>query len=425
MTPEKSTDQEATQPLIFWLIIFYLFLETTHATDIYSFLGDINFQRIVMLFILGTLLITKDKIYKPSNINTIIILYLCILYTASIFSLNSDVAFAVSYNYLKLVLFYFVIILCINNEKQLSLFIFFYFIICFFYILMSLREFYFYGQNIYDMGVLRLTAWDPGTGPNAFALQVAYSLPFGALLLKKESIGEIKIFKHDVLSGKYFRYILIFAYFPSAIWSIILTNSRSGLVALFLFLIMLVLRTKYRIRILLLSFVAIALIFNMLPEETKERYNVLLTITGIEHESSQQQTQVERWSTHSAKGREIGFKRGMEIFSEHPILGVGPGVYQLVSGTGEQTHNLLAQLASEAGIFAIILFAALIIAMFRRFNIMKNSGSYALKGIAIASSDTLILMLFAGVVAHTMLEFIWLQMAAIGVLGSYFIQLEK
>src|SRR2546427_9352704 len=41
---------------------------------------------------------------------------------------------------------------------------------------------------------------------------------------------------------------------------------------------------------------------------------------------------------------------------EHPLFGVGPGNFGIVSGNWHETHNTYTQLSSEAGIAALILF---------------------------------------------------------------------
>lgn len=425
MSSELSENNNTSQPFVFWLVIFYMFLAYTHATDVYPSLGNINFQRMVMLVLLFSVFVTKNKSQKKSAINVIIVLYLLVLYLASALSPMSEIAFTATNDYLKFIVFYFVIITVINTEEQFKLLVVWFFLISFLYVMMTLREFYFFGQNIYDMGVVRLTGWDPSTGPNGFALKAAYSLPFGAIVLKKGFFTELRIFKYKILTEKYFRLIVAVVYFPLTVLAIFLTNSRSGLVALAVFVLFMLFKSKHKFKILILLVAIAPLTYQAIPDESKARYGTLLGFVGIDEKPSFEKSKVEKWSTASAEGRLVGLERGMEIFMEKPMFGVGPGVFAFVSGTREQTHNLLAQLAAEAGIFALILFALLIFMIYKRYRRMQKNESSVYSNIASASIQTLVLLLFASIVAHTMLEFIWLFMAAISVLGTHFMEQQE
>ncbi len=48
--------------------------------------------------------------------------------------------------------------------------------------------------------------------------------------------------------------------------------------------------------------------------------------------------------------------QGLAVTAKNPLLGVGPGNFQVVSGIWKGTHNTYLQLSSEAGIPALILF---------------------------------------------------------------------
>src|SRR5712692_2560792 len=60
--------------------------------------------------------------------------------------------------------------------------------------------------------------------------------------------------------------------------------------------------------------------------------------------------------TGSAQAREYLLKTSIRVSLEHPLFGVGPGNFGIVSGNWHETHNTYTQLSSEAGIAALILF---------------------------------------------------------------------
>lgn len=84
------------------------------------------------------------------------------------------------------------------------------------------------------------------------------------------------------------------------------------------------------------------------------------------------------------------FNRGLSIAQQHPLFGVGPGNFEVVSGSSDArdwhgTHDTYVQLSSEAGLPALFLFLFLLKVAF-------SSVSKAMK----RSAGDAKLMLFAG-----------------------------
>jgi O-antigen ligase len=64
--------------------------------------------------------------------------------------------------------------------------------------------------------------------------------------------------------------------------------------------------------------------------------------------------------TGSAEARRALLVRSLEITAQHPLLGVGPGNFQVLSGNWHDTHNSYTQMSSEAGVLALIFFLAIL-----------------------------------------------------------------
>jgi O-antigen ligase len=58
----------------------------------------------------------------------------------------------------------------------------------------------------------------------------------------------------------------------------------------------------------------------------------------------------------SAEARRQLFWRSVEITKEHPLIGVGPGNFQEVSGSWHVTHNSFTEMSAEGGVPAFILY---------------------------------------------------------------------
>jgi O-antigen ligase len=58
----------------------------------------------------------------------------------------------------------------------------------------------------------------------------------------------------------------------------------------------------------------------------------------------------------SAQARQGLFWRSIDITVKHPLFGVGPGNFQVMSGSWHETHNSYTQMSSEGGVPALILY---------------------------------------------------------------------
>ena len=58
----------------------------------------------------------------------------------------------------------------------------------------------------------------------------------------------------------------------------------------------------------------------------------------------------------SAQQREQLFWRSVEVTKEHPLFGIGPGNFEVISGDWRVTHNSFTQMSSEGGVPALIFY---------------------------------------------------------------------
>ena len=74
----------------------------------------------------------------------------------------------------------------------------------------------------------------------------------------------------------------------------------------------------------------------------------------------------------SAEARRYLLRRSLEVTAQHPLWGVGPGNFQIVSGFWEVTHNSYTQLSSEAGIPALLLYLMILCRAFANIRAVKR-----------------------------------------------------
>ncbi len=80
----------------------------------------------------------------------------------------------------------------------------------------------------------------------------------------------------------------------------------------------------------------------------------------------------DRDPTGSAQARRDIFYRSIETTLEHPLLGVGPGNFENISGTWRETHDTYTQLSSEGGIPALLLFLIILRLAFSKVRLAQR-----------------------------------------------------
>ena len=152
------------------------------------------------------------------------------------------------------------------------------------------------------------------------------------------------------------------AYIPLAIFAIILTGSRTSLIAVIPFGIYLVgtQQIKFDRKILVFGILLISLLAMLpfIPQSVAARLGTL----GSSIESGDLGGRVELW------------RQAILIFSNHPLIGLGSGT--LDSAIGSAAHNTFVSIAAETGFIGITLFSIILaIVLFQAINIPNgNSG---------------------------------------------------
>jgi O-antigen ligase len=156
--------------------------------------------------------------------------------------------------------------------------------------------------------------------------------------------------------------IVNLAYIPLAIFSIILTGSRTSLIAVIPFGIYLIgtQQIKFGRKILVFGILLISVLalVPLIPQAITTRLGTL----GASIETADLGGRVELW------------KQAILIFSRHPLMGLGGGT--LYSAIGSAAHNTFISVAAETGFIGFVLFFTILaIVFFQAMNIQNgNSG---------------------------------------------------
>lgn len=186
--------------------------------------------------------------------------------------------------------------------------------------------------------------------PNDFALNLCIILPFCVALMLTSRSPTAKLFW---IAGS-----------GLALVGIVSTYSRGGFLALIALTIAMArqYKVKFKTFILFLAVAGSLWFIAILAVGSSSYFARLTTIADPQSDT-----------TGSAEIRQDILQRSLQVTLQHPILGVGPGQFPLVSGSWHVTHNTYTQLSSEAGIPALLIFIALAVRSFKNLALVHNS----------------------------------------------------
>ncbi len=405
-TENNLTHSSGFNPAL-WGVIGYLFLKIFRPFEYWVWLGDLRIERIYMILLIILVAVWPGKKYFHHTITVLLLIFLAVMCFSAMFAYRPDKAWDQVWEYFKLIIFYFVLILSVRDKRDFKILVIAFLVVTGIYVGKSLWEFLLHGRHVYRMGIRRLIGIDQTySDPNTFAATIVYSLPFVWALLK---IKPPKWLKLGLL-----------AYGAMAVVSIGFTGSRSGMLSFILFLLLIWMQGRKKFIGVIAVVVFLITAWILLPKEYKMRFETIFddTINPI--------------ATQSADSRIEHVKMGIKLFKMRPFAGWGPGNAPYIShdicGAEQeiQLHNLEAQTMAELGLLGILSFSAFIFMLFytkrktqQILNISETKDDF-LEQISIACTNTVILLLFDGLFGHNLYRYTWLWLAAVTVLSYRF-----
>lgn len=173
------------------------------------------------------------------------------------------------------------------------------------------------------------------SNPNDLAFAIAISVPLCLYFL----------FRSRSKLGKNIWAVAILV----MVYAVFLTASRGGLIALVAAVAMCLWEFAVRGRrryLLVVTVVAGIAFWVYAAKEVSSRFDATARSTSAEQTSAYGSTQ-ERWDL---------LIRSLKVTAKHPLFGVGPGNFEVVSGHWRVTHNSFTQISSEGGVLAFVLY---------------------------------------------------------------------
>ena len=226
------------------------------------------------------------------------------------------------------------------------------------------------------------------------------------------------------------------AFFVS-VMTVIFTFSRGGFLAMILaFMIMAFFRPP-RLPAVLLGSMTIIILFQFIPLNYQDRITSLLNILPNSRTGG--------YVDESVQGRASENLVALNIFFDHPILGVGVGNYNIYYQEysrklgldprlqDRSAHNLYLEVAAERGLLGLLVFGSIIVLTLRKVfqseTIFKRLGNNVMADLAIAVGVSLIIYLISSIFLHdAYARYFWLFIAiswSVGQSSEYLLRLKK
>lgn len=191
--------------------------------------------------------------------------------------------------------------------------------------------------------------------PNDLAINIAISFPLGLAFL---------------LHGRGFKKVVWILALACMSLGIVLTYSRSGLLAFLMCLVVCVWEFGIRgKRHYIVVATAVALVFGLGAALSTAHYRARVeSILAGNVEGS--------GDKGSLEARKELLEKSIVVAVTHPLVGVGPGCFTLVDQGWMVAHNSYTEVAAEAGFPALILFLVAIGAAFRNISKIRKSQKY-------------------------------------------------
>ena len=390
-------------PFFGLLIYFATFVVQPGA--LFPALSVLHVERVFgVLALLSMLLKIKFRktqlsfVHNP--INYILLAFLAIMGLSAFTSFWPTQSIDTAIEFAKILVFYFLISNLLTDQKKLKIFIWEYILLTGWVAISSL-EGYFTGKIMFAQGIERAQGIT-GTDPNTLAVSLCLTIPFLYFALFAEKSKFLKILNMIVLLA--------------SLATIVLTGSRGAFLGLLSIIFLIWIRTKRKFALLVVSLLALVIIWTVMPEQYKGRYRTILTATSGEVDESSQ-------------GRLNAWKAGMRMFFDRPILGVGAGAFgtaHAMSYSPERrswlkAHNTYVQLLAELGILGTIIFVILIYNVIRQnikvekkilSQIKTKDRNYYL---SMAMLTSLGCLFITGIFGHSLYRFNWYFIAALTV----------
>ncbi len=320
------------QPPSFWFICIYLFFEYVRPQQIYKPILGPPYARITLLLALASFVLERRKL-KFGLPDALIAIFSIVVVASSMTAFDPSASYEKLMDYFSWVLIYFLIANSVDTEKRFLVFMLSFLLYSFKMSQFGTRSWAADGFAFRSWGTTGAPGWFQNSGE--FGIQMCIFLPL--------------IVAFIVALGKHWPSWLRWAAWgvaATAVTGIVASSSRGAFVGLAAVVLWLLLKSRKRVRAVLVTLVLAGIVYVITPAEQKLRFQ----------EVGEDKTSISRTKM---------WKQGLQMMGDYPLLGIGYAnwpKYHAVhyGGTGLLVHNVFIQAGSELGYSGLVTFLALI-----------------------------------------------------------------
>ncbi len=333
------------EPWSFKFTCLYVFFEYVRPQEVYEWLTVLPWSRVTILSAVFFFVIEGGRVRSRSVANGLLLCFALVVLLSSVFAYSPTESFNKLVLLLNWLIAFFLISNTASDERKFYLFIVLFLLWCIKMSQFATRSFLTGGGS--SGGA---PGWFQNTGE--FALQMCIFVPLSLFFL----IGLYPSLKKSQ--------VIMLSLLPlSGVIGVVNSGSRGGLLGLGCVGLWLLLKSKRKVRGLIVLAVAAPTIWAILPQAQRDRFST----------AGKDETSVSRLTY---------WKRGLDMASKYPVLGVGyenwgayiedhyplaPGEVRKYVAPGisvvEVSHNIFIEVVSQLGYTGLVLFVLLIVSI--------------------------------------------------------------
>ena len=389
-----------------YLLGGYMWLFIHRPFEVWPWLGALRVERVYMIGVILYWACAVEKTWIRNRLNTAFLLMAVAILCSNWMSPYAPFFNATVENWLKVAIFYVLVMSSVRSPQDLRRLVTMFLVVMGLYMAHSFYEFL-NGRHVYRMGTARMVGVDATMNdPNTFGATLLYGLPMAwpVWLLAKKRWQKAAVAGYVILT----------------VTCILLTGSRTALVALGLLGGAVTARSRYRVRLAFALVIVAAVAWANMPEDLRNRYLTLWDPSvGPENAAA------------SAEGRQAGFMAGIHLWKSNPFLGVGPGAFPTArtdSRRGSQAHNLYGEVIGELGAcgglalglicFGMLANVTLARRRYRHIPMAQRPFEYH---VVTAVGTSLALLLLLGWGGHNLYRYTWMWYGAFQAIAVHYL----
>lgn len=327
-----------TQRPSYWLICIYLVFEYVRPQSLYPSIDILPWTQWSILGCAGAIVLEGRAARRIHLGDQWLGVFTAVVLASCIFAVDSRIAFSSVSVFLTWVLVYWLITVTVDTEERFLVFMGLFLLSSLKMSQHASRSWASGGFAFRDWGALGAPGWFHNSGE--MAIQMTIFLPL--------SVYFLQALRPHLKQSAWLKQIFLALLPATAVVALLASSSRGGQLGGAAVVLWMVLKSRRRVRgLVLMGAVALGTMV-LLPAEQRQRF-------------------ADMGSDRTSQVRLTLWRHGVEIANEHPVLGIGYDnwmTYHAEQPQWDRTilpHNIFVQAGSELGYTGLLAFVALII----------------------------------------------------------------